>query len=299
MILLKKYIVGVIFLTDFKESPIMYGIALAVIAFIIAQSLFFAIKSWKHGKKLGITSETLKNTVISSVIFTIAPSISILVTVIVLANALGIVLPWIRLSVVGNLAYETVAAETSLGVLGGSLSNPVDNPVAFSTIAWAMTIGAGFPLFYLPLVCKKLQMKIGDTINKNDNTKKLGDVLSAAAFIGIISAFIARAINGCATTKELVLDSAGNQMLNEAGEAITKNVITESSGVISILTLICAIIFMLIFTALCQKVKKLEKFESFAMPLAMFAAMGCAILFTKVLPAELSTFTWYSVGGVM
>lgn len=286
-------------MVDFKESPIMYGIALTVIVFIISQSMFFAIKSWKHGKKLGISSETLKNTVISSILFSVAPSISILVTVIVLANALGLVLPWIRLSVVGNLAYETVAAETSLGVLGGSLSNPVDNPIAFSTIAWAMTIGAGFPLFYLPLVCKKLQMKIGSTVNKNESTKKLGDVLSAAAFIGIISAFIARAINGCTTTKEFVLDAAGNQVINEAGEAITKNVITESAGVISILTLICAFGFMLLFTALCQKVKKLEKFESFAMPLAMFAAMGCAILFSNVLPEALRTFTFYSVGGVL
>lgn len=286
-------------MVDFKESPIMYGIALSLIAFITAQSMFFAIKSWKHGKKIGISSETLKNTVISSVLFSIAPSISILVTVIVLANALGIVLPWIRLSVIGNLAYETVAAETALGVLGGSLSNPVDNPVAFSTIAWAMTIGAGFPLFYLPLVCKKLQTKIGNTVNKNEGTKKLGDVLSAAAFIGIISAFIARAINGCTTTKEFALDAAGNKVLNEAGEAITKNVITESSGVISILTLICAFVFMIVFTALCQKVKKLEKFESFAMPLAMFAAMGCSILFANVLPEALRTFTWYSVGGVL
>ncbi len=269
----------------------MYGIAIAIVVFIISQSLFFAVKSWKHGKKLGISSETLKNTVISTILFTLAPSISILATVIVLANALGIVLPWIRLSVIGNLAYETVAAETALGVIGGSLSNPVDNPAAFSTIVWAMTIGACSPLIYLPLVCKKLQNKIGSTVNKNESTKKLGDVLSAAAFIGIISAFIARAINSCTTTKEIVL--------NEAGEEVTKNVITESSGVISILTLICATVFMLIFTALCKKIKRLEKFESFAMPLAMFAAMGCAILFTAVLPEGLRTFTWYSVGGVM
>ena len=46
--------------------------------------------------------------------FTVAPAISILATVIVLANALGIVLPWIRLSVIGNLMYETTAAEAAM-----------------------------------------------------------------------------------------------------------------------------------------------------------------------------------------
>ncbi|MGN0573374.1 MAG: DUF5058 family protein, partial [Acutalibacteraceae bacterium] len=95
---------------NFKESPVMYAIALGVVAFVTIQSLFFIIKSWKHAKELGIKKETLKNTVVSSVMFTIAPAISILATVIVLANALGIVLPWIRLTVIGNLAYETTAA---------------------------------------------------------------------------------------------------------------------------------------------------------------------------------------------
>ena len=39
---------------------------------------------------------------------------SILATVLALASALGYVLPWIRLSVIGHLAYETVAAEAAL-----------------------------------------------------------------------------------------------------------------------------------------------------------------------------------------
>lgn len=260
---------GVIYLTDFKESPVMYGIALTVIVFIIAQSLFFAVKSWKHGKELGIEKDKLKNTVISAILFTVAPSLSILVTVIVLANALGIVLPWIRLSVVGNLAYETVAAETSLDVLGGSLGEAVKDPTAFSTIAWAMTIGAGFPLFFLPFVCKKLQNKLGDTINKNENTKKLGDVLSAAAFIGIISAFIARSIAGT--------------------EGEPKNPL--NAGVMSVSVLIVSIVALLLLTKLCSKFK-LEKLEPFIMPLSMFIGMGAAILLTSVLPADIAGFVW-------
>ncbi len=277
----------------------MYCVAFGVIAFIFAQSLFFIIKSWKHGKELGITRETLVNTVTSSIFFTIAPAISILVTVFVLAKALGIILPWIRLTVVGNLAYETVAAETTLNNLGGSLSHEITDLKQYSTVVWAMTIGSVFPLTFLPLVCKKLQTKIGGVVSKNEKTAKLGDVLSAAAFIGIISAFIARAINGCTVTKEPVLDASGNVMLNEAGEKMTQSVITESAGLLSILTLISAIVIMLVLITLCRKIKALEKFESFATPLAMFMAMGCAILFSKVLPEGFANFTWYEVGGVM
>lgn len=281
---------------QFKESPAMYAIAFGVIAFIAAQSFFFIVKSWKHGKELGIKRETLMNTVTSSIMFSIAPAISILVTVFVLAKALGVILPWIRLTVIGNLAYETVAAETALNNLGGSLSKEITDMKQFSTVVWAMTIGSVFPLTFLPIVCKKLQKKIGGAVSKDERTAKMGDILSAAAFIGIISAFIARAINGCTIATEPVLDAAGNEMFDEAGNKITQKIITESSGALSILTLIFAIIFMLIFMTLCRKVKALEKFESFAMPLAMFAAMACAVIFSKILPPSIADFTWYEVG---
>ncbi len=278
-------------MTDFKEIPAMYIIAFGVIAFIAAQSIFFIVKSWKHGKELGISKETMMNTITSSVLFSIAPAISILVTVFVLAKALGVILPWIRLTVIGNLAYETVAAETALNNLGGSLSSEITDMKQFSTVVWAMTIGSVFPLTFLPIVCKKLQNKIGGAVSKNEKTKKLGDVLSAAAFIGIISAFIARAINGCTVASE--------PAVNEAGEEITRKVVTESAGLLSILTLVFAIIIMLVLMTLCKRIKALEKLESFAMPLAMFAAMGCAVLFSKVLPESLANFTWYEIGGVM
>ena len=64
--------------SDFKTSPVMLALALGIVVFIIIQSLFFLIKAWKHGKKLGIPAATLKNTVVSSALFTVAPAISIL-----------------------------------------------------------------------------------------------------------------------------------------------------------------------------------------------------------------------------
>lgn len=261
------------------EHWILYVFAFAIIAFIIAQSLFFIIKSWKHGRKIGISKETLINTVTTSILFTIAPAISILVTVFVLAGALGIILPWIRLTVIGNLAYETVAAETALGQLGGSLSTEITDATQYSTVSWAMTLGASFPLVFLPLVCKKLQKKIGGAINKDEKSSKVGDIISASAFIGIISAFIARSINGCTTQK--------------SAEGI--KLVTESSGFLSICTLIAAIVFMLILTLICKKVSWGAKAEPFAMPIAMFAAMGVAILLTKIVPG-MSEFTWYTIG---
>lgn len=276
---------------DFKENWVMYLLAACVVVFVTAQSLFFIIKSWKHGKKIGIKKETMKQTIMSSASFTFAPAVSILATVIALAASLGVVLPWIRLSVIGNLAYETTAAQTALDVFGASLKNEVTDHGQFSTIAWAMTIGSIAPLILLPFLCKFLQKKVGKAVNKSEKSQKLGDAISASAFIGIVCAFLAREISG--NTKSNAIDAAGNFVRDpETGDIV--KIVTGSSGAMSILILVTAIVFMLVLEAICKKFK-LEKLETFAMPIAMLGAMGMAILFTAVLPDSIVNHTWYEV----
>ena len=279
---------------DFKENWVMYLLAACVVVFVTAQSLFFIIRSWKHGKKIGLKKETMKQTIMSSASFTFAPAVSILATVIALAASLGVVLPWIRLSVIGNLAYETTAAQTALDVFGASLKNEVTDPGQFSTIAWAMTIGSIAPLILLPFLCKFLQKKVGKAVNKSEKSQKLGDAISASAFIGIVCAFLAREISG--NTMSNKIDAAGNfvRELNDKGELEIVKVVTGSSGAMSILILITAVVLMLVLEAICKKFK-LEKLETFAMPIAMLGAMGMAILFTAVLPDSVVNHTWYEV----
>lgn len=249
----------------------MYAVGITVVTFVVVQSLFFLIKSWKHGRELGIDKTTLKNTVISSAMFSIAPAISILVTVLALAGALGMVLPWIRLSVIGNLAYETVAAENTLSVFGMSLSDKISDPETFAAVAWVMTVGSIFPLVLLPFLCKKLQKKIGDVANKSEKNKVWSDIISAAAFIGIIAAFIARAIAGTSSS------SPGDPATN--------------AGVMSVCVLVAAMVLMVILNWLCKKFN-LTKFEPFAMPIAMFGAMGVAMILNEVLPADIAAMVW-------
>lgn len=263
---------------DFKTSPLMYGLALFVIIFVIVQSVFFMLKASKRAKEIGMDKAIVKQTIISSVLFTIAPAISILATVLALASALGIVLPWIRLSVIGNLAYETVAADTALGVIGSSLANEVTDPKAFSTIAWAMTIGSCFPLVLLPFLCKKVHKAMNKVMGGKKETAEgevpaekksgvnIGDVISASAFIGIVAAFISRAVAG--------VEKGG-----------------VSAGFMSISVMLSAMIFTIALDWLCKK-KNLKKLEAFVLPIAMFGAMGIAVLFTQVLPADLVNFTW-------
>lgn len=275
---------------DFRTSPVILAVALGIVVFVLAQSVFFLVKSWKKGKELGISAETLKNTAVTSALFTVAPAISILATVLVLANALGIVLPWIRLTVIGNLAYETTAAQTALDFWGTTINNAVEDKQQFATIAWAMTLGSIAPLILVPFLCKKLQKKVGDVVNKNEKTQKLGDAISAAAFIGIVFAFVAREINGYTATT--ITQAAADGSVEKIKQ------ISGSSGAMSIFVLLASMILLVVLEALC-KAFKLEKLQSFAMPLAMFGAMGIAILLTNVLPPEIVNHGWYEVGTVI
>ena len=256
---------------DFKENAFMYILAFVVIGFVVAESVFFIVKAWKRAKELGIKKETLTQTVTSSALFTIAPAIAIFATVIILASSLGIVLPWIRLSVVGNLAYETVAAQTALDALGGSIATEITDPVQFA-VAWVMTIGVAFGIFLAPFLCKKILNKVGKAVHKNEKASRMGDIISAAAFIGIIAAFIAREINGKSPANSEIVDNA---------------------GFLSIATLVTSVILTLVLETLAKKFNW-SKFEPFIMPIAMFGAMGMAVLLTKTLPADIVQWTWWS-----
>ena len=116
----------------------MYLLGVIVVIFVLAGSLFFILKSFKDAKKLNMDSKVLKQTIINSAVFTILPSISILIGVITLSGVLGIPLPWIRLTVIGALHYEGVAANSAYEGIK-SLSELTS--VQFVTIAFVMTLG--------------------------------------------------------------------------------------------------------------------------------------------------------------
>ncbi len=252
---------------DFRQSPFLFILGGCVVLFVVGQALFFLRRAWRRGKELGIPAEKLRGTVTSSALFTIAPAMAIAATVLALAGALGIALPWIRLSLLGNLAYASTAAQAALEGLGaGGLSEAVTDPETYAAVAWVMTVGSILPLFLLPLLLKKMQRKIGSAMGQK---AEWADLMSAAAFIGLIAAFVARALAGKGKP-ELLGDGAGP---------------------VSVLTLLSAVGCMLIIELLIRRFG--WKFLApFAMPVSMFFAMGMAVAATYFLPDNLALLEW-------
>ena len=125
---------------------------------------------------------------ITAGVFTIAPAVAIVISVITLTKDLGVPLPWLRLSVVGSLSYETIAAsnaESAMGLTFGQVSSL--NASQYVTIASVMTVSIMVGIWLVPLIGKKLQNGI---ISLENRDKKWGDIFSASMFIGMISAFV-------------------------------------------------------------------------------------------------------------
>ena len=276
---------------DFKSSPVLYLFAAAVVLFVLAQSVFFLVKAWKRGKELGLDTKKLKNAITSSALFTIPSALSVLATVIALAPAIGLVIPWVRLSVLGNITYETVAATEAINAFGitTGISEAVTDPEVFAGVAWVMTIGICFSLVILPFVAKPLHKKFLNAGKKkeepetavvaeektapSDGKKKRSfagfmDHVTPALFIGLIGAFISNAILG-AGKKDVQLDGA---------------------GVLSVATLVTAVVTSVILELVTKKFK-LTWLEPFIMPIGMILGMVAAIVCYNVMP-EIALIEW-------
>ena len=167
---------------------ILYLIVALIIATVMGQSVFFMVRALKRAKEINMPKEKIRKVIISSSIFTIAPAVSIIICVLTLSKSLGIPLPWYRLSVVGSLSYETVAAQNALSGMGMKLGEGVAlNASQFVTILLVMTISIMAGILLVPVLSKKLQKGM---INIGKKDKNWVDLLQNSLFIGMISAFL-------------------------------------------------------------------------------------------------------------
>ena len=237
------------------NHPILFVIVGAIIAVVLAQSAFFLARAIKRAKELGL-GEHIKNTVISAAIFTIAPAVAVLIGVVALSKSLGIPLPWLRLSVIGSITYETVAAGNALEAANMSAGTTVTDPSIYITIAWVMTVGIAAGLILVPFVTKKIQSGLAKVGMKD---KKWGEIFNNAMFLGMISAFL-------------------GYVFCDVG-LVFKG---DTSGLIPVCVMATAAVVMAICGTIATKFK-IRWLTDYALPMSLIAGMASAIPFTMLL----------------
>lgn len=241
------------------NAPAFYMIVAGVMTFITAMCVMFLVKSYRTGVQIGMDETVLKKTIVSSAMFTLLPSISILLGVIALSGTLGVPFSWLRLSVIGSLQYELNVAEIaaqSAGLSGLSLSEL--NMSVFVTLALVMTFGilGGIVccIFFLPSYSKKLQSKPKQT--NAENQPGFGSHATTAMFVGLCAAFIGSYVGKC-------FPQGGSDFM-------------------PLLVALASALVMGFFEFLIQK-KNRTALENFSLAASMLAAMAFAVIVNGIL----------------
>ncbi len=168
-------------LTQLNAPPI-YLICGGIIAFVAILCVIFLIRAWRAGIALGMDKTKMKRAITASATFSLLPSVGILLGVIALSGSLGIPWPWLRLSVIGALHYETQVAQAAAEQVG------------MGTIALLMSICIMWGMVLSIFFNKKYTQKL--TVKENKAGGGFGDVAMTAMFIGLVSAYMGSYIGG-------------------------------------------------------------------------------------------------------
>ena len=222
---------------DLANSSTMAILCGITILIVLLQPVLFIFAAVKRAKELNMPKEELKEAATSSAVFSIIPSLPIIISYLILVPSLGRYFPWLRLSVVGSASYETMAANMAAEAFGLESISVPDIPVdVFVCIVFVVTVGilGGniFNVFFLKTYDKKVE-------SLKTKNAKLVPVITTAMFLGLYGTMSAPHITNFTNIP--------------AGTAIA------GAGIAA-----------LIFDRLARKVKRLKEF---AFPLSMIVGM--------------------------
>lgn len=245
--------------------PVLYFVVGGVLLFIALGCLYFIIKFYRAGIRIGMEKAVLKKAVTSSALFTVLPAVSILLGVIALSGSLGVPTAWLRLSVVGNLSYEAIAAEAAAQGMGIQLDSAVLNSESLVTILAVMTTGICWGVLCTIFLCPWYSRKCNKLLNKTNNGGKKGKSFSDWAMISMFIGF-------CGTFIGSYIAKAVNGLLSAAhgGEV---DLISSS---IALITALVAALVMKVCSVLEEKGYKWM--ENFSLSLSMLIAMAVAAI---------------------
>ena len=230
------------------NSVPLYGICGGIIAFVAVVCIVFLIRAYRAGVSIGMDRTRLKP---------VLPSVGILLGVIALSGSLGTPWPWLRLSVIGALHYETQVAQAAAEQVGmTSLSAREMTPQNFVTIALLMSICIIWGMVLSVIFNKGYLKKLQKNTKKGSAQGGFGDHAMSAMFIGLVSAYIGSYIGGFVS---------GNGLFTFSGSILPLIVVAVSG------------LAMALCLYLSEKKKKVW-IDSFSIAGSMLLGMAAAVL---------------------
>lgn len=161
---------------------IVCGIAVAL---VIVQAVVFARYAYKAGEKVGLTKPQMKGAIKSSAITSIGPSIVILSGMLSLLITVGGPMAWMRLSLIGSVMFESMAAGFGTSSVGVLLGADKMTELAFGMAVWTMILGSIGWVLVATFSANRMD-KVEQKLSHGD--PKMLTAISGAAIIGAFSA---------------------------------------------------------------------------------------------------------------
>lgn len=170
-------------------SPLLLIMIVIGLLYIVAFSLLYLKKAYARCIELGISKDALSKVIKSSLVFSIVPSLSIVVGLFALIPVLGTIWSWWRLSVIGSLSYETLISSSVASAIGFETSAQMLESATgsqFGVVMILMSIGMLSGFFVLIPLGKKLCM----SVSKNENASTWKYVLSGCFMLCLFAVYI-------------------------------------------------------------------------------------------------------------
>ncbi len=236
------------------NHPLLFAMAAVILGLILLQSVLFLRRALRRAGEIGIEKSMVKRVIRTAAIFTIAPAVAIVIGVITLSKDLGLPLPWLRLSVIGSLSYETIAASNALRAMGRGFGS--GDPITaqqYVTVLFVMTISILAGIFLVSLIGKRLHKGMEERAKKD---RTWSDLFTNAMFIGMICAFVGFIFSDVGTVAR-----------------------GDFSGLIPVCVFFVAMLAVIICSILMKKLKW-NWLNDYALPIALLCGMASAIPFT-------------------
>ena len=152
---------------------------------VLIQALVFAKHAYGAGKQIGLTEKQMKGAIKSSAITSIGPSIVILSGMLSLLITVGGPMAWMRLSLIGSVMFESIAAGFGTSAVGVQLGADPLTPLALDMAVWTMILGSIGWVIFATFSASRMDV-VQKKLSGGDPAKLAA--ISAAAIIGAFSA---------------------------------------------------------------------------------------------------------------
>ena len=170
---------------ELANSGLLYGLVIAGLAYMVVLCLVFYTKTRKKAFELGVTKETMSRIHKATISLTVVPSISIVIGLITLSAVIGIPWAWFRLSVVGAVTYELIAAQMATAALGFTemTAAMASDAQTFGAMMFVMSIGIISGIVINFFIGKRLQTTMGKV---GGNPNGFGQILNGCFMVALM-----------------------------------------------------------------------------------------------------------------